>query len=723
MPHAVRTTRPAPALTATGIARRFGSTRALADATLEVRAGEVHGLLGANGAGKSTLSRIISGHIARDSGTLTYEGRPLDLRSTREALDIGIALVAQETSLAPDLSVLENIFLPELGRAGRLSFGQMRRRAQAILAGLGHEHVLPLDAEVRLLSAAQRQLVEIAKALALEASLLIFDEPTASLSPTEVDRLFDIMARLRADGRALIFVSHRLEEVFTITDRVTILREGRTVAAGVETAGLSQSDIIRHMVGRDLGAIHAAPRGPRPAAEGPPALEVSGLRAAPHVRDVSFSVRAGEILGLGGLVGAGRSEAAEALFGLRRRDAGTVKVKGREIAPRKPADAIRHGIGFVAEDRRAQNIVPDLTVRENLMLAHIGRHRGFGLGYGRRQGRLAELLEKLGLPENRLDTGLLTFSGGMQQKVIIARWLLIEPTVLILDEPTKGVDIGTRAAIYRILREIADDGVAVVVISSDFEELLGLTERVVVMSDGMTIANLPTPLLTEEKLTLLAAPRSSTGRNRALLDSLAQAHDGVAFWALLDAQELICLGQSAAPGAPGIGLRIGEAVRNADTAIATALRARADGFVAEPAPGPQPEHGADAASALLPARAAGAHAGALRSAGTDIPPDAHARRPDGPGAGATGAPPDHGARSTGAQGASPGSGAAGASGPGPGPDTGLTTLLIGMHTARGHDLGWIGLTLRAGRPLPDPAEIRRQVALLTASDPSSGAAS
>ncbi|WP_118134528.1 sugar ABC transporter ATP-binding protein [Oceanicella sp. SM1341] len=626
----------APALVASGIGKRFGSTQALANAALEVRAGEVHGLLGANGAGKSTLSRIISGHITRDEGSLSWRGRPLALRSTREALDMGIALVAQETSLAPDLSVLENIFLPELGRPGRLSYTGMRRRAQAILARLGREHALPLEAEVRGLSAAQRQLVEIAKALALDASLLIFDEPTASLSPSEVDRLFDIISRLRDDGRALIFVSHRLEEVFTITDRVTILREGRTVAASLPTAGLGQADIIRHMVGRELGAIYATPGPERPGEAGAMALEVRGLRAAPHVRDVSFSVRAGEILGLGGLVGAGRSEAAEAIFGLRRRDAGTIRISGREIAPRKPADAIRHGIGLVAEDRRAQNIVPDLTVRENLMLAHIGRHRGFGLGYGKRRARLAELLEKLGLPPNRLDASLLTFSGGMQQKVIIARWLLIDPAVLILDEPTKGVDIGTRSAIYRILREIADAGVAVVVISSDFEELLGVTERVVVMSDGISIADLPTAMLTEEKLTLLAAPRSSAGRTLAALEALVAEHGGSAFWALLEpgAEELICLGHVALPGAPDTGLSPGAAAHYADTGIPAALRAAAEGFVTEP----------------------GGH----------------------------------------------------------------TSLVLPMRNARGHDLGHIGLTLPAGAPLPDAAELRARMEALTAPDPVSG---
>src|SRR5689334_7926205 len=252
-----------PVLTAAGIRKAFDRTQALAGADLELRAGEVHGLLGANGAGKSTLSKIISGHVRRDSGEIRYKGKPLDYRSTRAALDAGIAIVMQETSLAPHLSVLENIFLPELGRPGWLSYSALRRRAAGLLASLGHEHALSLDEEVSRLSAAQRQLVEIAKALALDADLIIFDEPTASLSPAEVERLFDIMARLTSGGHALVFVSHRLEEVFAITDRVTIMREGRTVAASRDTATLTQADLIRHMVGQDIliGGQEAAPAG------------------------------------------------------------------------------------------------------------------------------------------------------------------------------------------------------------------------------------------------------------------------------------------------------------------------------------------------------------------------------------------------------------------------------------------------------------------------------
>ena len=616
-----------PLLVAREVSKTFGKTRALRDASLTLRPGEVVGLLGANGAGKSTLSRIVSGHIQPSGGEITFAGEPLRLNSTRDALARGIALVAQETSLAPDLSVLENIFLPALATPGRLSYPAMRARAGEILAGLGHEHVLPLHEEVRTLSAAQRQLVEIAKALALDARLIIFDEPTASLSATEVDRLFDVMARLRDDDRALAFVSHRLEEVFAITDRVTIIREGVSVVEDVATSGLSQGDIIQHMVGRDIGAIYTE-RHVGPGDVGETVFEVRGLRSLPWVRDVSFFVRRGEILGLGGLVGAGRSEAVEAIWGLRPRQAGDILVRGAPAKLRKPVDAVRAGIGFVAEDRRAQNIVPDLSVRENLLIAQMGQHRGFGRGYSKRTARMTELIEGLGLPADRLDTSLLNYSGGMQQKIIIARWLLTEPDILILDEPTKGVDIGTRASIYRLLQEAADAGLAVVVISSDFEELLGLAERVVVVSDGLTIADLPVAKLTEGKLTLLAAPRTSTARNQRLLQSLVDEHGGTAHWTLLDGEEVICLARAEATGSPGAGLSAGAAATADETAIPAAIRARANAFVAE----------AD------------------------------------------------GARQT---------------------------LLTQMTDKRGHDLGWIGLTLPGGATPPSPDTITARVRRLT----------
>ena len=572
-----------PLLLARGLTKTFDRTRALAGADFELREREIHGLLGANGAGKSTLSKVISGHHMFDAGEMTYRGHAINLRSTRDALRVGIAIVMQETSLVPDLTVLENIFLPWLGRPGRLDPAALRRQGLALLSSLGQADALPLDWEVRRLSSAQKQLVEIAKALGLQAKLLIFDEPTASLSPGEVDRLFDIMARLRASGCGLVFVSHRLEEVFSITDRVTVMREGRTVMQARATASLNQAELIRTMVGAELGGIYTRKHPVAAHRTSPVVLDVRNLSAAPAVRDVSFSVRAGEILGLGGLVGAGRSETVEAVFGLRPRTGGTVHLSGKPLRPDRPQAAIRAGMGFVAEDRRTQNIVPDLSVKENLLLAHLGARRGFGLGYRSRERQVEALLKDLGLPPERLaEASMLNFSGGMQQKIIMARWLLLDPKVLVLDEPTKGVDIGTRAGIYAMLRDIAARGVAVVVVSSDFEELLGLSDRIVVISDGRSVADLPSALLDEEKLTLLAAPRTSMTRNTAMLQDLTRENGGAAFWALIEGEQLICLNAVVAEPRSDPGFRPGEARALEDTRIARALRDREPVFVPEP---------------------------------------------------------------------------------------------------------------------------------------------
>jgi len=577
----------APLLEARDVTKSFAGTKALAGADLTLAVGEVHGLLGANGAGKSTLSRVISGQVRRDAGSVLYAGVPLDLKSPREALNSGIAMVMQETSLARDLSVTENIFLPALGRPGRLSHKLMRRRAEQILTELGQDQSLPLGAEVRELSAAQRQLVEIAKALALNANLIIFDEPTASLSPGEVERLFDVITRLKASGCAVAFVSHRLEEVFAITDRLTVLREGRTVAGSVETRSLNQTELIRLMVGRDIGAIYSTHRA-TPPSRGTPILSVRNLKSPPLVRDVSFDLHAGEILGLGGLVGAGRSETLEAIFGLRQRMGGLVQFEGKRFSPRAPSEAIRAGIGFVAEDRRRQSIVPDLSVKENLLLGYLGAHRGFALGYGRMEQKIAALAARLDLPAHRIaGESLLNFSGGMQQKIIIARWLLLEPKVMLLDEPTKGVDIGTRSSIYAILREIAAAGTAIVVVSSEFEELIGLTDRVIVISDGQSIANVASAHLDEEKLTLLAAPRSSMERNQRLLSKLAKDYDGAAFWAILDESRMFCLNAVAANSLADPNFTAGATPRFEETRIGAALSSRSREFIVDPASGLQ----------------------------------------------------------------------------------------------------------------------------------------
>jgi ABC-type sugar transport system ATPase subunit len=533
-------------LKASNITKRFGSITVLQDVNFELAAGEVHALFGANGAGKSTLSKLIAGHIQPTSGKIILEDNPRIFRSSRDALEAGVAMVMQETSLAPDLSVLENIYLPLYGRRGSFRFKNLRNQAYDVLEQLGVSTDIDLDATTGELSAAHRQLVEIARALALNAKVVIFDEPTTSLSPSEVAKLFAVMEKLRKNDCAMVFVSHRMEELFAITDRVTILRDGRTVASCLKTSDISQTELVRLMIGRDLAS--SKPRTSTSAATevlGTIALEVKNLKAKPLLNDVSFSLHQGEILGLGGLVGAGRSETLEAIFGLRSIQEGSMLLGGMPYMPRKPLDAIRAGLGFVAEDRRAQSILPDLSVRENLMVAALSAQRSLIKQYGRYHERADELAVKLDLPTHRLDDeNLLSFSGGMQQKILIMRWLLLQPRVLLLDEPTKGIDIGARSAIYALLRDIAAQGVAILVVSSDFQELMDLCDRIVPVSDGRSIGTVPTALLDAEKLLMLAAPRSSMAGLRMLLNQIARQHAAAAFWAIVDPGSLICLAAS-----------------------------------------------------------------------------------------------------------------------------------------------------------------------------------
>ena len=450
-------------------------------------------------------------------------------------------MVMQETSLAPDLSVLENIYLPEFGAPGRVSWSKLAARADALLGQFGLSGRLPLRATLRDLSASQRQMVEILKAIAIDAKVIIFDEPTASFSPNEVDRLFEVMRLLTQRGKALVFVSHRLEEIFEITDRITIFREGRVVANAASTTEMRSTELVRLMVGREIADIYAhgvAGRGALSASA--PVLEVEHLAAPPRVRDISFRVAAGEILGLAGLVGAGRSECVEALFGLRRIGSGAVRLDGAPFRPRAPTDAVRAGVGYIPEDRRRQGLVPDFSVRENLLLAHLGRGRGLSLGYDEHRARIVQLLGDLGLSPRILDDGVMTLSGGMQQKIVLARWILMSPKLMILDEPTRGVDIATRSAIYAMIRRLAERGMGVLLVSSDFEEVIGVSDRIVVVSDGADVTSIPSGLVDVVKLAMFAAPRSSAEATRVVLEDLVRRFGGVAYWILVEGERLYC---------------------------------------------------------------------------------------------------------------------------------------------------------------------------------------
>lgn len=516
-----------PNLVLRGIEKRFGAVHALRGADFELVPGEVHALFGANGAGKSTLSKIITGHHDPTAGSFTLNGSPVRFSRPRDAIAAGIGIVTQETALALDLPVWENILLTAYAERYQ-SRRALRDKAAAALDVLGFTGDLNLDQSCAQLTAAQRQMVEIARAIALDAQIIVFDEPTAALSPSETARLFAVMERFRDEGRSMVFVSHRLEEIFSITDRISVLRDGKSVASNIATDGIEPDELIRLMIGRQIASLRAEKAPPPP---GETVLSVRGLGDGGLVRDVSFELRAGEILGLGGLIGSGRSETAEVLMGLRSRQAGTVELAGKDHRPHNPAQALAAGIGLLAEDRARQSIVPDLPVRENILLGHLGQLKGPRLRYGQHEARIRELADLIELQADRLDdASLLNFSGGMQQKALIIRALLLGPRVLILDEPTKGVDVGSRATIYQLLRRLVAEGMAILLISSDFEELLALAHRIVPISDGRTIGSVPASELDEETLLLLAAPRASLLRQQALLKSVEDRLDLAAVW-------------------------------------------------------------------------------------------------------------------------------------------------------------------------------------------------
>ena len=484
-------------LEAAGLHKRYGGVHALSGAELTVRAGEVHALVGENGSGKSTLLRILSGQVRPEAGTVTVGGEPAEFRSPAEALRRGIATVTQETTLAPDLSVAENVFLGRrmARRAGVIDWAATRRQAGAALARLG----LSIDPSVpvRRLRPDQRQMVEIARALTFDARVLILDEPTSSLTDDEVASLFAAVRGLRDHGVATIFVSHRLKEVYEVADAITVLRDGRTVGGG-SAVELDRPRLIRLMVGRELAdALPSATTETGDSA----ALRVRGLSLTGAFDGIDLDLAPGEIVGLAGLLGAGRSELLETLFGLRRPEAGTVEMDGRPVRLRTPRDAIAARIALVPADRKLQGLVLRMSVRENLVMAATSRAGRLAPPRARRElpivsSAIADM--RIRAHSSRAPVG--TLSGGNQQKVVLGKWLSVKPRVLMLDEPTRGVDVGAKAEIYRLLFDAAKNGVAVLVSSSENPELLTLCDRVLVLFRGRVAATLTRDDATEARI-------------------------------------------------------------------------------------------------------------------------------------------------------------------------------------------------------------------------------
>jgi ABC-type sugar transport system ATPase subunit len=479
-----------------GVRKAYSRVEVLHGIDLEAQAGEVVAIAGANGAGKSTLIRILSGAVTRDAGEILIAGEPVELASPREAQAAGVRTVHQELSLVPQLSVTENILLGDLPHArGLIDWEAAHARAAGLLARAGFDSIDP-RAIVGSLPVARRQMIEIAKALASEPRILILDEPSAVLAGEDLECLFALIRSLRADGVLVLYVSHRLDEVMEIADRVTIIKDGRIVATSTP-AETSEEEIVRQMAGRRLDQVFPARR-PEPQRE---LLSVHGLCRDGQFADVSFDVRAGEVVGMFGLVGSGRTEVAECLFGAQRPSAGEIRIDGRARDVRSPKEAIAAGLAFVTEDRKDSGLVLDMGVRDNAGLATMRASRRWGLLDRRRQAAMVgAAIDELDVRPRKLDMPVRRLSGGNQQKVVLTKWLLSKPRVLILDEPTRGVDVATRVDLYRMIDGLTRTGLGVLLISSDLTEVLGASDRVLVMHEGRLVANLRSADTDEERL-------------------------------------------------------------------------------------------------------------------------------------------------------------------------------------------------------------------------------
>jgi rhamnose transport system ATP-binding protein len=491
----------APLLQVTNVSKAFAGVQALQEVSFELQAGEIHALVGENGAGKSTLTKVITGAHHPDEGTLAINGKVLLKNDPVISRNLGIVAIHQQPALFPDLTVAENIAigLEPSGWRRRVRWSERRRRARSLLERIGA--AINPDVEVARLTMPEQQLVEIARALGADARILILDEPTASLSTREVERLFRLLRDLRGQGVGMIYISHRLEELFQVADRVTVLRDGHAVA----TRPLDQVDraaLIRLMVGRELTAVFPK----RQVLLGDVVLALRGLGCKEAgIHGVNLSIRAGEILGLAGLVGAGRTELARTLFGLTPADAGEIHLRGRRVTISSPAQAVELGIAYVPEDRRRHGVLLGMAVAPNITLAILKKIAAAGwINTSRERSVARSFVERLGIKTTSIDAAVGDLSGGNQQKVALARWLATDPALLILDEPTQGVDVGAKAEIHRLMGELAGQGLAILMISSEMPEILGMSDRIAVMHGGTIVDIFEASMASAEKLLTLA---------------------------------------------------------------------------------------------------------------------------------------------------------------------------------------------------------------------------
>jgi ABC-type sugar transport system ATPase subunit len=491
-----------------GIDKTFPGVRALSNMSIDLRRGEVHAVCGENGAGKSTLMKLITGVYQPDAGEMRLNGQPLKVHNPNDAYAKGIAIIFQETSLFPDLTILENIFMghelrrPLAGRvrlASFLDYPAMRKKAGEIFGRLGME--VDLDARVSQLSVATKQMVEIAKALSFDSSILILDEPTAALTSREVDTLFETIRKLRAHGVSMLYISHRLDEIFQIADRVTVIRDGEHVQTE-DVSHVTRDKLVAWMVGRTLDNLY-----PKEDLEiGEVVFEARHIRQEGVINDVSLTLRRGEILGISGLAGAGRTELALLLCGLARPDAGEIFVDGSRVSIRRYQDAMERGIYYISEDRQKYGLVVPMTISENITMPLLSRISGFlgVINRGKEREISSTYIDNLAIKAPGTDSIVNNLSGGNQQKVSVAKALATEPRILILDEPTRGVDVGAKSEIHRIISSLARAGKSIIMISSDLPEIIGMSDRVMVMKNGARQGELPRSALSQEKILHMA---------------------------------------------------------------------------------------------------------------------------------------------------------------------------------------------------------------------------
>ncbi|SFS57179.1 sugar ABC transporter ATP-binding protein [Paenibacillus sp. 453mf] len=484
-----------------GIHKSFGTNNVLTGVDFDLVEGEVHALMGENGAGKSTLMNILIGLHERNEGTILIDGKETYFSNPREAEQFGIAFIHQELNIWPDMTVLENLFIGKelTSKVGFLNTKQMKTLAKSQFEKLAVS--IPLDQEAGECSVGQQQMIEIAKALMTNAKVIVMDEPTAALTEREIEKLFAVINSLRKQGVSIVYISHRMEEIFAICDRITVMRDGKTV----DTKPIPETsfeEVVRKMVGRELTERYPA-RSPKP---GEVVLEVKNIGRKDAFDNVSFSVRSGEIVGFSGLMGAGRTEIMRALFGLDSLHSGEMLVRGKKVNIRKPDDAVKHGIGFITEDRKDEGLVLDFSIRENMVLPNLFSFSGkAGLISSKKEKEFVDtLIKRLLIKTESSETAARNLSGGNQQKVVIAKWVGIGPSVLILDEPTRGVDVGAKREIYQLMNELTDRGVAIIMVSSELPEVIGMSDRIIVVHEGHISGELSRNEATQEKIMTLA---------------------------------------------------------------------------------------------------------------------------------------------------------------------------------------------------------------------------